>query len=91
LTELLSDVLKRGALASLVRNGKLILLWESAVSDEISKQTEAVNVFRRILYVNVKSSVWAQELRFLKGEIVNKINKLAGYKAIIDIQFKAGG
>lgn len=91
MTQLLADILKEGTLGRAVREGRVVTLWETTVSSEIARHTEAVKIHRKTLYVNVKSPVWAQELNFLKVQIIDKINQAAGYPAIKDIRFKAGG
>ena len=91
MTELLSDILESNSLGFAIKNTRVVMLWEKAVSKEIARQTEAIKIYRKVLYVEVKSSVWAQELRFLKGAIITKLNSMAGYDALHDIQFKAGG
>jgi len=91
LTQLLADILKRPQISKGIKAGWTVLLWEESVSTEIAKQTEAVKVKNRVLYVNTKSPVWAQELNFLKKEIMDRMNEKAGFSAVKDIRFKAGG
>jgi len=68
-----------------------VLLWEKVVNKKIAKHTYAVKIVKKILYVNVDSSVWAQELNFLKREIIDRINTKVGETLIKDIRFKVGG
>ncbi|MFA4967243.1 MAG: DUF721 domain-containing protein [Candidatus Margulisiibacteriota bacterium] len=91
MTQLLADILKRPQISKGIKAGWTVLLWEESVSTEIAKQTEAVKVKNRVLYVNTKSPVWAQELNFLKKEIMDRMNEKAGFSAVKDIRFKAGG
>lgn len=91
MTELLADIFNTSKSGTAVRSGNLTLMWDKVVSGEIARFTEAVKVSRQVLYVEVKSPVWAQELNFLKPEIMQKLNQKAGYPAIKDIRFKAGG
>lgn len=91
MTLLLADILKNNSFNKGMRDGRVVLLWEESVSAEIARQTEAVKVRNRILHVNTKSPVWAQELNFLKKEIMDRINEKAGYVAVRDIRFKSGG
>ena len=88
MTQLLKDIL--GDL-SCARDARVILLWTESVSAEIARHTEPVKIRNRVLYVNTKSPVWAQELGFLKPEIIRKLNEKAGFDAVQDIRFKAGG
>lgn len=88
MTQLLKDIL--GDLTC-ARDVRVILLWTESVSAEIARHTEPVKIRNRVLYINAKSPVWAQELTFLKPEIIKKLNDKAGYEAVQDIRFKAGG
>ena len=91
MTLLLADIFKNNSFNKGIRDGQTVLLWEASVSAEIARQTEAVKVRNRVLYINTKSPVWAQELNFLKKEIIDRINEKAGYRALCDIRFKSGG
>jgi predicted nucleic acid-binding Zn ribbon protein len=74
-----------------VRNCRLVTLWGQVVDEKISKNTEAVKITDRTLYVLTSSPVWAQELSFLKKAIIGRFNDQAGEEAIRDIKFKASG
>ncbi|KAF0134912.1 MAG: hypothetical protein FD145_293 [Candidatus Saganbacteria bacterium] len=91
MTELLSEILKGSEINKLIKNANIVLLWSECVPREIAKNTEAIKIRNKVLYVDAKTSVWAQELNFLKKEILEKINEIAGFKAVADIRFKAGG
>ena len=68
----------------------LISLWSRVVDERVGKHTEAIKIRNRILYINTSTSAWAQELSFLKKEIIEKFNQVAGQEVIRDIRFKAG-
>lgn len=70
---------------------KLLALWERVVDKRVGRQTEAVKIRNRVLYVTASSATWAQELSFLREEIINKFNAEAGREVIRDIKFKSGG
>jgi len=90
LTEFLGDVLTSKGISQSIKNCNTVLLWGKVVEGEVKKNTEALKVQNRTLYVMVKNSVWAQELTFLKKDIIKKINEAAGYGAVADIRFKVG-
>jgi len=69
----------------------LLGLWEKVAGERVGKQTEAIKITNKILYVATSSSTWAQELSFLKNEFIDKFNKEAGKEVIKDIKFRAGG
>ena len=69
----------------------LLSLWNRVVDERVGKQTEAVKIRNRILYVVTRSATWAHELSFLKSKIIKKFNEQAGEEAIQDIKFRSGG
>ena len=74
-----------------VRNCQLTALWGEIVDERVSKNSEAIKISHRTLYVSTTSPVWAQELSFLKRAIITRFNDRAGEEVITDIKFKAAG
>lgn len=64
--------------------------WEEIVGDRIASHTRPDTISYRILTVYVDSSVWMQQLIFLKDNIVKKINEKTGRQIIKDIKFRIG-
>ena len=64
-----------------------VTLWGTVVGDVISAITRAEKVEAGTLVVRVETSVWRQELHMQKEELIKKINKKTGTKAIRDIRF----
>ena len=93
MTERLSEILEgiEAGFGRTVKACRLLSLWDRVVDDRVGRQTEAVKIRNRVLYVRAASPAWAQELSFLKCEIIKKFNSEAGKEAILDIKFKAGG
>jgi len=91
--EKLADVLAglKSGIGAAVKTCNLLAIWEKVVDERVRKQTEAVKIRNRVLYVNARSSAWAQELSFLRAEFIKKFNNEAGAEVICDIRFKAGG
>jgi hypothetical protein len=44
----------------------------------------------KLLLVYVSSPVWLHEMRFLKTDLIDKINLLLGPPGVKDIRFKVG-
>lgn len=65
-------------------------LWKEVVDERVGKHAEAIKIRNRTLYLSVSSPAWAQELSFLKKEIIERYNKKAGSEVIDDIRFKTG-
>ncbi len=65
-------------------------IWEEVVGSAIAHQTQPFRVRNMILWVNVTSSTWMQQLEFMKRQIVKKLNDRMGEKLINDIRFRIG-
>ena len=64
-----------------------VTIWGVVVGKAVSSVTKAVGVESGTLIVSVETSVWRQELHMQKKEIINKLNKKIGTKAIREIRF----
>tara|TARA_B100000686_G_C16451788_1_gene792472 strand:+ start:439 stop:714 length:276 start_codon:yes stop_codon:yes gene_type:complete len=64
-----------------------VVLWGSIVGEAVSTVTKAERVESGTLIVKVETAVWRQELHMQKEEIINKINKKIGTRAIREIRF----
>lgn len=65
-------------------------LWNDAVGDIIAKNTRPEAFKGKLLLVHVISSPWMHQLRFLKKDIINKVNAVLGKDMVEDIKFKIG-
>lgn len=68
----------------------LLTLWEKAVDERVARNTEAIKIRDRVLYISASSPAWAQELSFLKKGFIDRFNQAAGKQVIRDIKFSAG-
>jgi predicted nucleic acid-binding Zn ribbon protein len=69
---------------------KVWSLWNNAVGEAIAKNTRPVAFKGKLLLVHVVSSTWMHELKFLKKDIIKKINEALGKKLVEEIKFKIG-
>ena len=83
----LNIFLAKSGLDKGVKQEKAILVWKEAVGEAIAKQTKAEKAEHGILFVRVSSPTWRQELQLKKAEILETVNKKAGFRAIKDIKF----
>ena len=65
-------------------------VWEEAVGEVIAANTRPAAFKGDLLIVNAASSSWLQQLRFLKPDIIQKINRILEGGAVQDIKFKIG-
>ena len=88
--EQLKKVLKKTIENSGFKNALLqeraVSIWPNIVGKNISKISNATSVDKGVLFVKVESATWRQELYMQKNEIINKINKKIGSKAIKEIR-----
>jgi len=68
----------------------LVHVWEKAVGPPISDNTKPFAVKGSLLLVHVSSSAWLHQLRFLKAELLEKLNHSLKNERIEDIKFKIG-
>ena len=68
----------------------VLKFWPKAVGEQIAVQTQPDSLRGGTLFVKATSSVWVQQLHFMKDEIRQKLNELAGKDAIKEIRFTVG-
>lgn len=64
--------------------------WTELVGETLGAYSSPAAMKGKLLLVHVNSSVWLQEMRFLKTELIEKINRLLGQQVVRDIKFKVG-
>jgi predicted nucleic acid-binding Zn ribbon protein len=65
-------------------------VWEGVVGEAIARQAQPHQIRNMVLWVNVSSSTWMQQLEFMKKQIVNRLNDSIGEVVIQDIHFRIG-
>jgi hypothetical protein len=88
--EILFSAFKGKDIAAKIEENSLIKLWPKAVGQQIFLQTQPDCLKNGTLFVKTTSSVWVQQLHFMKEEILQKLNELAGKIAVKDIRFSVG-
>lgn len=63
----------------------VIAQWPQVVGDKIAKHTRAVTCEGGKLFVEVDSAAWRHELLYMKGQILEGLNRKAGSKVIQEI------
>lgn len=77
-------------MAAKLEENAVLKFWPKAVGKQITEQTQPDSLRNGVLFVKTTSSVWVQQLHFMKEEIRHRINKLAGKEAIKEIRFTVG-
>lgn len=91
-TELLKDViwqvLKTSHLEKPLNEKRLIDAWPKVLGDNIVQYTTSLEIRRKVLYVQLSSSVLRQDLFYSRENIKNSLNKFVGEEVITDIVFR---
>ena len=90
LGEVLGPFLKSSGLKRRIHEKKLLDSWEKAVGVAIAERTQPMGVKNRVLQVRVSSSVWMQQLQFMKGLILEKLHEQTGIHFLQDVRFFLG-
>lgn len=77
-------------MTSKIEENNIRKLWPIAVGPQIASQTQPDSLRNGTLFVKTVSSVWVQQLHFMKEEILGKLNKLAGKSMIKEVRFILG-
>lgn len=64
--------------------------WQQIVGKGIAERARPLRLSGGVLTVTVISPAWMQELSYMKGELVSKLNFAIGDERIKEIVFKAG-
>ena len=88
--DILLTALKKRGLAGKLEENSLFKLWPKAVGAKIASQTCPDGWRAGTLFVKTTSSVWVQQLHFMKEDIRKKINDLAGKTVVREIHFTVG-
>ena len=89
--DLMTEILKRYHLDKRARQELAAADWPEIVGEKAAAASKPDTIRDGILFINCKSSVWAQELTLYKSRIMAELNKRAGSKLISDVRFSGGG
>ena len=64
--------------------------WADLVGPTISQNARPAAIKGKLLLVHVSSAPWMQELHYLKGELMEKLNSALGKNSVKEIRFKVG-
>jgi predicted nucleic acid-binding Zn ribbon protein len=87
---ILADLLLRHRRESGREMARICELWAHVVGGAIANNAQPVAYQKRLLSVNVASSVWIQQLQFLKGDILTRLRDASGDIQVDDIKFRIG-
>ncbi len=86
----LSVFLKGINIESKLKEQTCILVWDEVVGERISAAAQPEFIRDGRLFAVAKSSVWANELNYLKADIIANLNARVAGNVVKEIVFKAG-
>lgn len=89
-SELMATLFRGKPTEKRLEEGKIWLVWDTAVGEQIAAKARPVSFRDGVLTVTVTSAPWMQQLSFLKRGIVDKLNDRLGRDLVRDIYLKAG-
>lgn len=88
--DFLETVLKRKKILLDLIDYRILDVWKRAVGPQISANTNPFKFKNSTLFVYVSSPAWMQQLRFMKQEIMDKVNLESKKEEIKNIYFSIG-
>ncbi len=83
----IKDAVEKTGIDAALKQESAVFLWNDIVGEVVAGVTETTGVEKGVLTVKTSSPTWRQELHMQKNEILDKINKKIGSKAIKEIRF----
>ncbi|MCK5567660.1 MAG: DUF721 domain-containing protein [Actinomycetia bacterium] len=86
---IIGSVVDKMELSKKLRVSNIFNHWEDIVGKQIAKKSKPERLLRKILYVSVTTSTWANELSLMSEKLIEKINSFTGEDIVKTIRFKA--
>lgn len=74
ISELIGRLIEHHGVTDAVRQQCVCIYWPEIVGERIASKTEPVSFVDSVLHVSAPNSSWVHELRFLKTELIARIN-----------------
>ncbi len=68
----------------------ILSIWPKIAGINIAKRTRPLKIAGKTLYLTVETSTWMEELKYIKEDIIKKINEELKDTAVKDIVFRLG-
>ena len=69
---------------------RVLSVWPKIAGINIAKRARPLKIAGKTLYLTVETSAWMEELKYIKGDIIKKINEELQDTAVEDIVFRLG-
>jgi len=84
-SSLISGVLQRYGLDKRLDEYRAVSAWRQVVGPTIAAQAQATSIRDGVLFVDVATSVWMQELMLLREQIAAQLNEYLGARTVRQI------
>lgn len=71
-----------------VKEYTIYVVWRDAVGDEIARHATPIDFNHGVVTIEADSSVWVNELKFMKAKLISSLNEKLGVKKVKDILFR---
>jgi predicted nucleic acid-binding Zn ribbon protein len=88
---ILAEVVRDLGLTKKLTEQRAVVEWSDIAGRGIAEHSRAIRVEGKKLFVEVESSVWAQELSLMKRRILGEIDTRIGKDVIENVHFVLGG
>lgn len=85
---ILNKVIKKIGLKQRIKEETVLLIWKDVVDKTLSRHTKPSYIHRGILFVEIDSPIWSNEVSLLKEEIIKGLNKRVGEDIVKKICFR---
>ena len=86
---IIGSVVNRMDIDTKLKTSGIFNHWEEIVGKEIAKRSRPDKLVRKILYISVSTSIWANELSLMSEKLIKKINSFADEEIVEALRFKA--
>lgn len=86
----IAEILSALPVNSRVKEYGLWKAWDRLVGPQVSKHCQPERLKDGILFLRVSSSVWMQQLQFMKSMILEMVNGCMGENAVRELRFQIG-
>jgi predicted nucleic acid-binding Zn ribbon protein len=89
--KILRQVVRDLGLGRKLSEQRAVIEWADVVGEKVAAHSRATRVDAGRLFVEVDSSVWAQELSLMRRRILREMNERIGKGVIETVHFVLGG
>ena len=88
LSSVIRKILKNPKLSRRLDDIRIIEIWDEIIGKNLQKYVIDSKVYKRKLYIKLKSSTLRNEFTYQKSDLIRQINQRFGKKVIEDIILK---